>query len=270
MQRLDTKKGRNRPKDNVKSTNYQSINNERNWEMKTRRILMGALALAVVAATVIACTKDKETNVAQQETVTEEVARKPIETYDIDNRIMHDHFDLDFANSAINENNLSKETGSRYVIESARVIDSVPLDINSEIIRKIVILDTEEELSITCWCIGAFVDKEIHDESVHYFVNEDVASGIYEFSMTSEGNVYAVYVNGNTYMWEEVEQIPETAMGKTIVVCVGRNCQSGCDLTPNNDNCTACTPHPGQQGDCFTIKTDNKILGRILKILFDK
>lgn len=33
--------------------------------MKTRRILMGALALAVVAATIIACKKDKET---QQET----------------------------------------------------------------------------------------------------------------------------------------------------------------------------------------------------------
>ena len=50
--------------------------------MKTRRILMGALALAMVAATVFACTKDKETNVAQQATETEEGARKPIATYD--------------------------------------------------------------------------------------------------------------------------------------------------------------------------------------------
>lgn len=157
--------------------------------MNKLKITLGALALAMVVATFFACSKEKESNVVQQATVIEEVARKPIATYDIDNRIMHDHFDLDFANSAINENNLSKETGSRYVIESARVIDSVPLDINSEIIRKIVILDTEEELSITCWCIGAFVDK---------------------------------------------------------------------------------IPHPGQQGDCFTIKTGNKILGRILKILFDK
>lgn len=238
--------------------------------MKTRRFLMGALALAVVAATVFACTKEKVTKVAQQATETEEGVRKPIATYDINYRIMYDHFDLDYANSVINENNLAKEAGSRYVIESARVIDSVPLDINSEIIRKIVILDTEEELSITCWCIGAFVDKEINDESVYYFVNEDVASGIYEFSMTSEGNVYAVYVNGNTYTWEEVEQIPETAMGKNIVVCVGRNCQDGCHLTPDKENCTSCVPHPGHQGDCFTIETDNKILGRILSLLFDK
>ena len=60
--------------------------------MKTRRILMGALALAMVAATVIACSKEKETKVAQQ--TTENNERNPIATYDNATGQMTYHFDM--------------------------------------------------------------------------------------------------------------------------------------------------------------------------------
>lgn len=45
--------------------------------MKKFRILMGVLALAVVAATIFACSKEKETYIAQQTTGREEVVSKP-------------------------------------------------------------------------------------------------------------------------------------------------------------------------------------------------
>lgn len=236
--------------------------------MKKFRILMGALALTVVVATVIACNKEKESNDAQQTIGTDEVVRKPIATYDISSGIMCDYFDLDYANSIINENNDTKESTYRFVVESEEIIDSIPLNIDSEIIRKIVILDTEEETSIACWFIGEFVDKEIRTDCVFYYVNEEVSSGVYEFLMTSEDAVYVVHVNGSTYTFVEVEQVPETAMGKTIVFCVGRDCQSGCDLTSNN-NCSMCISNPGQQGHCFKIETNNIILGQILRKLLD-
>lgn len=234
--------------------------------MKKFRILMGAVALALVAATIIACNKEIESNVVQQATETDDVVRKPIATYDIGSGIMHDYFDFDIANSVINEND-TKDTLCRFVIESVMIIDSVPLDMNSEIIRKIVILDMEEEKSITYWCIGAFVDKEILTDTIFYYVNEEVASGVYEFFMSSEEAAYVVYVNGSTFSLVEVEQLPETAMGKDIVVCLGWNCQSGCDLTPNKTNCTACIPHPDQEGGCLKAVTSNQIIGMILKIL---
>lgn len=50
-----------KPENKVKSTNYQSIKKEKNLKMKMFRILMGALALAMVAATVTGCKKEKET-----------------------------------------------------------------------------------------------------------------------------------------------------------------------------------------------------------------
>jgi hypothetical protein len=235
--------------------------------MKKFRILVGAVALAVVIATIIACTKEKETKVVQQVTETEEIGRKPIAIFDVSSGIMHDDFDLDYANSVMNENSCTKESAYRFLVESAEIIDSVPADNESEIIRKIVILDTEEETSIACWFIGDFVDKVIQTDCVFYYVNEEVSSGVYEFSMSSNDAVYAVYVNGSTYTFEEVEQLPEKAMGKNIVVCIGRNCQSGCSLTSNKDNCTPCIPNPGQQGDCYKLETSNQLIGQILRIL---
>ena len=235
--------------------------------MKTRRILMGIIALVMVAATVIACSKEKETKVAQQ--TTENNERKPIAAYDISSGIMCDYFDLDYANSIINENNDAKESTCRFVVESVEIIDTIPLNIDSEIIRKIVILDMEEEKTMTCWCIGTFVDKEIYADTVFYYVDDEVASGVYEFCMTSEDAVYVVYVNGSTYTFVEVEQVPETAMGKDIVICFGWNCQSGCDLTSDKANCTACNPHPGQEGGCLKAVTSNQIIGMVLKILKD-
>lgn len=236
--------------------------------MKKSRILLGALALTVVAAIVIACNKEKEFNVVQQTTGTEKVVRKPIATYDINNGIMHDYFDLDFVNSIIIDNNGTKEVTNRFFVESEEIIDSVPSDCNSDIIRKIVILDTEEEKTITCWCIGTFVDKKICADTVLYYVNEEVASGVYEFFMSSDDAIYVVYVNGSTYTIVEVEQVPETAMGKTIVFCVGMDCQSGCNLTSDN-NCSICISNPGQQGHCFKVATNNGTIGQILRMLLE-
>jgi hypothetical protein len=236
--------------------------------MKKFRILMGALALAMVAATVIACNKEKEMNAAQQATDTEEVVRKPIASYDISSGVMHNYFDFDYANSIINENYNTKETTYRFIVESVEIIDSIPLNNDSEIIRKIVILDTEEENTITCWCIGTFVDKEIYADTVLYYVNEEVATGVYEFFMSSDDAVYVVHVNGSTYTFVEVEQVPETAMGKTIVFCLGIDCQSGCDLTSNN-NCSMCISNPGQQGHCIRFTTNNVIIGQILQNILE-
>ena len=236
--------------------------------MKKSRILLGALALTVVAAIVIACNKEKEMNAAQQATDTEEVVRKPIASYDISSGVMHNYFDFDYANSIINENYNTKETTYRFIVESVEIIDSIPLNNDSEIIRKIVILDTEEEKTITCWCIGTFVDKKICADTVLYYVNEEVASGVYEFFMSSDDAIYVVYVNGSTYTIVEVEQVPETAMGKTIVFCVGMDCQSGCNLTSDN-NCSICISNPGQQGHCFKVATNNGTIGQILRMLLE-
>ena len=51
-------------KEKVKTFNYQSIT-KGNTKMKKTRIIVGVLALAVVAAIVFACTKEKETRVTQ-------------------------------------------------------------------------------------------------------------------------------------------------------------------------------------------------------------
>ena len=83
--------------------------------MKTRRILMGALTLAMVAATVIACSKEKETKVAQQ--TTENNERKPIATYDNATGQMTYHVSVEHLQAAMDKYTASKSVGE-VIVES--------------------------------------------------------------------------------------------------------------------------------------------------------
>ena len=73
---MTTKKRVKKPKNKVKQSNYQTIN-ERNYKMKKFRILMGALALAVVALTIVSCKKQEitEESNSQMEVLERETCR---------------------------------------------------------------------------------------------------------------------------------------------------------------------------------------------------
>jgi len=212
--------------------------------MRKLRIVMGALALAVVAATVFACTKEKETKVAQQATETEEVARKPIATYDNATGQMMYHVSVEQLQSAMDNFTASKSVGE-VIVESWSIIDDeesgLPLTLS------FVILDMETEYSTSLFLIQSFLNKEESEQGVDYYLSQDVESGRYAF-LAHSGNGelnYVIRVENNT-----IVSVSELQEGEFLssepgwyVKCKARNCLAGCTLNQYN-NCTKCQPDP--------------------------
>lgn len=139
---MTPKKRAGKPANKAKQTNYQSTN-ERIFKMKKFRILMGALALAVVAATVIACSKEKETKVAQQ--TTENNERKPIATYDNATGQMTYHVSVEHLQAAMDKYTTSKSVGD-VIVESWSITDNGSTE-NPIMMLSVLEVDTESQHS---------------------------------------------------------------------------------------------------------------------------
>ncbi len=217
--------------------------------MKKHRILMGALALAMVAATVIACTKEKETKVAQQATKTEEVARKPIATYDNATGQMTYHFDLNKVQQNMRDDLMVRSEQDRYVVEAILIEDSIPAELSVRPELKIIVLDTEEEVSYTMWFMESFVDKVVSDNNTNYYKNAEVYSGVYEFGYHVGDAFYKINVNESEVTTTEVDSALCMGMIKWFFVCLQQNgCGTPCTKggTFFNGYCNPCTTSPGQ------------------------
>lgn len=156
--------------------------------MKKFRILMGALALAMVAATVIACSKEKETNVVQQATETEDVVRKPIATFDKETGQMTYHVSIDQLQNSIDNFTLIKGE-DEYVVESWQILEDDPSGLPY---LKFVLLDIQDESSLSIYLFDHFVEKYEEEAGTEFLLNEDVVSGNYYYYISPQDEVYYI------------------------------------------------------------------------------
>ena len=220
--------------------------------MKTRRILMGALALAMVAATVIACSKEKETKVAQQ--TTENNERKPIATYDNATGQMTYHFDMSEIQQKMNAGENAKTEQDRYLVESIVVLDNAPSDINVMPEIKITILDTEEECSYTTWCMDYFTDKRVSTTSTSYYLDEEVASKNFNCYTTNGTNYQITFVNGGITITEDPSIPDYTFRPKWFFTCRSENCSNGnCEKIKLADYHYTCSDGCPPGGTCKRV-----------------
>lgn len=218
--------------------------------MKTRRILMGALALAMVAATVFACTKDKETNVAQQATETKEAARKPIATYDNATGQMTYHFDMSKIQQKLNESKDAKTCEDRYVVESVEVLDNEPNNPSVLPEIKITVLDTEEEKTSTMWLMQCFTEKEVRQNATTYYADAEVRARVFEFGYRYGEQYYKVSVNGDDVVTSEIDSpLCLGSRPKFLLRCNSSNCADQCEKTGTFWN-SYCKPCPRPNGQC--------------------
>ena len=195
--------------------------------MKTRRILMGALALAMVAATVIACSKEKEPDVAQQVTETEEVVRKPIATYDKTTGKMTYHVGIDQLQSSVDSFTLSAKDEDEYVVESWQILEDDPSGLPY---LKFVLLNIHDESSLSIYLFDHFIEKQEDSNGIEFMLSEDVASGNYFYCITPKvGVCYVVIVkNGSEITIEPWEDNGAKAMPEgsgTVLTCHAKGCQ---------------------------------------------
>ena len=188
--------------------------------MRKFRILMGALALAGVAATVIACTKDKETNVAQQATETEEGARKPIATYDNATGQMTYHVSVEQLQEALS---CTTKDGDRYVLESWCVVDDETASPHPYL--KYVVLDTDNEVSHTTVLLDSFVVKE----GSNYYLSKEVLNAHYSFTTESaNGATFIIMVDGDEISVTEWDGVSTAPPGGSSCTCTSNKlCSEG-------------------------------------------
>lgn len=217
--------------------------------MKKLRIVTGAIALVMVAATIFACSKENEKDAVQQTAITEEVARKPIATFDNAIGEITTFVNTEALIEEFNETFFSKGTNNHYVLESVAVIDSMPRnkDVRGEI--KITLLDTEEECSYSIWCMKSYVVKDVKEQQVDYYLDEDVANGNYDFAFKQGNTYYVADFIGDSLSIYEVDSLDYGCRPKFTFLCKSINCgdhcgKSGswysawCDRCPlSNGNC---------------------------------
>ena len=220
--------------------------------MKKFRILMGAMALVVVAVTVIACNKEKESNVVHQAMETDLVVIKPIATFDNTTKQMICHYDLFEIQQNLNEETTTRTIQDRYVIESIQVLDSVPNDQSILPEVKITVFDTEEETAYTFWLMQNFTEKEVAQNETRYYVETGVRTGVYEFGYRIGEQYYIVSVNGDNYVISEIDSsmCMSSGLPKFLLWCRSENCTNECTKTGSwyNAHCNACGDNQG--GKC--------------------
>lgn len=163
--------------------------------MKKLRIVMGALALAVVAAAIIACNKEKEQ--ANTQLTNNEITRKPIATKDLNTGIISYNFSIESLQKGFDNVFSTKDNRDRYVVESLEIEeDAFSYDTISLSALKIVYLDTELEQSITQWFFGGFIEEVLDEENKYYFLGEGIAEGTYSYITSGETNIMYSVQNG--------------------------------------------------------------------------
>ncbi len=242
--------------------------------MKKFRILMGALALAVAAATIVACNKEKESNAIQQ--TVEETGRKPIATLDNATGQMTYHFDMIELQQKLNEVAETKNDQDRFIIESIQVIDSLPLNQSELPEIKVTILDVEDETTFTMWLMQSFTEKVVLQSTTRYYADAGVNTGVYEFGFQDEGKFYKVSVNGDEYDITEIDS--PTCLGfmpRWLLWCRRDNCANECTKGGSwiNSHCNPC--NDGQGGRCledfspwFSLGSSAVSAFKLIRLLF--
>ena len=232
--------------------------------MKKFRILMGATALALVAAIVIACTKEKETKVAQQATETEEVVRKPIATYDNATGKMIYHISVDQIQNALTNNTTD---GDRYVLESWCVVDDET--VSSFPYLKYVVIDTEFEVSHSTVLLESFVVKE----GFNYYLSEAVLNAHYNYTAESaDGATFIFEVDGNEISITEWDGVSTAPPGGSSCTCTSNKlCSEGVEgpvCNPDNSSGLGwdCLPKCGNYvgAECNKSVTTSVVTASIL------
>lgn len=231
----------------MKSINYAPMRSLISATKKTAAIF----AILIVSVMFITSCTDKDSTPNRKA----DNYKRPIASRNAASSDIAFHVKLEKLQSALEQGPMR---GNNYVIESVQIIDEPATDL--PLTLKIVILDTENEVSITKFLIQDFIEKEIVSDSVYYYLGDEIIAGTYTFLTTDEnGKNYNVHVSNGSLLSKEVlvGDIPP-GPGFREIVCVSRNCISSCDLILAGYmyDCTPCNPDPEAGNNYTCYKSD--------------
>ena len=212
--------------------------------MKKFRILMRAVALVLVAATVLSCEKQNGSG-----TNNDSNNRSPIAVYDNNTGLITTLIDAEAINEKIDESFLGlKDDANRFVIESVEVLDSVPRNknVNGEI--KLTVLDTDDECSYSLWCMKSFIVKDVKEQQVDYYLDDNVANRNFNVAFKVQDKYYIADFIGDNMTVHEIDSLDYSCTPWVFFWCRSIDCTNQCDKTGTlfNATCKQCPFHDGQ------------------------
>lgn len=224
---------------------------------KIKYIVSTVIAVAVAALIIVGCRKENETSNI--------IEKQPIAKYNRENNTMSYYLDLNKISDNLNKETAdSKGTTDRFLIESIEVIDEAYDD--EEILPeiKVVIIDTEEEVSYTTWFIGDFTEKVVHNTITDYYLDSDVQKGKYEFaSNNDDGTVSFCKVDNGKVEVDVVDNEALPRVPKWTISCKAVNCTYCHKIKiqehPNVWSCSECTNGTCERGPSWFLNTVSNI-----------
>ena len=185
------------------------------------------MVAAIVAVVLVGCKKEKET--PKTETNDSNVQRKPIAVFDNNSELITTFINTEAVNKKLKESFfVHKDNANRFVVESVEVLDSVPhnKDVKGEI--KFTILDTEEECSYSIWCMKGYVVKDVKEQQVDYYLDENVENGNYDFAFKEGNTYYAADFVGDSLSIHEIDSLDFGCRIRILFICKSENCGDQC------------------------------------------
>ena len=217
------------------------------------------MVAAIVAVVLVGCKKEKET--PKTETNDSNVQRKPIAVFDNNSELITTFINTEAVNKKLKESFfVHKDNANRFVVESVEVLDSVPhnKDVKGEI--KFTILDTEEESSYSVWCMKSFIVKDVNEQKVEYYLDENVANGNFNIAFEEGDTYYVADFIGDSLSIHEVGPLEYGSCPWYIFTCRSTNCANSCDKqgTALHAYCKPCPYSNG--GECNSDFTGIKVV----------
>ena len=182
---------------------------------------------AIIVATIFGCKKDNE--VPCTEANDNNGQRNPIAVYDNNSGMITTLINVEALTTKFNKSFLTnKNLDNCYVAESVEVLDSMPYnkDVRGEL--KITLLDTEEECSYSIWCMKDYVVKDVKEQQVDYYLDENVENGNYDFAFKEGELYYAADFVGDSLSIHQIDSLDYGCRPKILFICKSRNCEDLC------------------------------------------
>lgn len=238
--------------------------------MNKLRVALCAAAV-VVAVAFFACNKETETGAAIQTPETEEVVKKSIAVFDNKSNLITTFVDAEAINTKLDEHfHALKNNANRFVVESVVVLDSVPR--NKEVLGeiRITLLDTEKECSYSIWLMKSFVVKDVKEQQVDYYLDDNVANGKFDIAFKAENAYYVADFVGDSLSIHEIDILDYSCHPWVSFYCRSIDCTNQCDKNGSALNawCKQCPYHDGQCKEESVIPTVIGIISLARFIIF--
>lgn len=153
-----------------------------------KRVLNSTLFIIIVLyviTTIIGCNKRSENDNSIIRPFDDEDVKRPIASIDLSTGKVSYSFDL---------NELSEKFNSTFKEEDRFIIESFELEENSILMNdsiysalKIVIIDTEEEISYTHWLCDGFLETALENNHLDYYLSDSICDGNFSFISPDRG-----------------------------------------------------------------------------------